>query len=38
LGTDELVKLFYTIYNPISSEKQKFKDIKELNADKAALF
>ncbi len=38
LGTDELVKLFYSIYNPISSEKQKFKDVKELNADKAALF
>lgn len=38
LKTDELVQLYYTTYNPISSQKQKFNNIGELNADKAALF
>lgn len=38
LKTDELVQLYYTLYNPISSQKQKFNSTVELNADKAALF
>lgn len=38
LKTDELVQLYYGIYNPITSQKQKFKNISELNPDKAALF
>lgn len=38
LKTDELVQLYYSIYNPITSQKQKFKNISELNPDKAALF
>lgn len=38
LNTDELVQLYYTIYNPISSQKQKFSRSEELNADKSALF
>ena len=38
LKTDELVQLYYTIYNPISSQKQKFNSVAELNADKSALF
>lgn len=38
LKTEELVQLFYSIYNPITSQKQKFKSIEELSPDKAALF
>lgn len=38
LKTEELVQLYYSIYNPITSQKQKFKNLTELNADKAALF
>lgn len=38
LKTDELVQLFYSIYNPTTSQKQKFKAATELNADKAAVF
>lgn len=38
LKTDELVQLYYSIYNPITSQKQKFKNISELNPDAAALF
>lgn len=37
LKTEELVQLYYTIYNPITSQKQKFKNLMELNPDKAAL-
>jgi len=38
LKTDELVQLFYSIYNPTTSQKQKFKAALELNTDKMALF
>ena len=38
LKTDELVQLYYTIYNPISSQKQKFNSNDDLNIDKSALF
>lgn len=38
LKTDELVQLYYTIYNPVSSQKQKFNSVAELNAEKSALF
>lgn len=38
LKTDELVQLFYSIYNPTTSQKQKFASIADLNTDKAALF
>jgi hypothetical protein len=38
LKTEELVQLYYGIYNPISSQKQKFKDLAELNVDKSTLF
>ncbi len=38
LKTEELVQLYYGIYNPITSQKQKFKNLAELNADKAVLF
>ncbi len=38
LKTDELVQLYYTIYNPISTQKQKFNSISDLNIDKSALF
>jgi len=38
LKTEELVQLYYGIYNPITSQKQKFKNLAELNIDKAALF
>lgn len=37
LKTEELVQLYYTIYNPITSQKQKFKNLMELNPDKSAL-
>jgi hypothetical protein len=38
LKTEELVQLYYGIYNPITSQKQKFKNLAELNPDTAALF
>lgn len=38
LKTDELVQLYYGIYNPITSQKEKFKNTEELNIDKSALF
>jgi hypothetical protein len=38
LKTDELVQLYYTIYNPVSSQKEKFNATAELNIDKSALF
>ncbi len=38
LRTDELVQLYYTIYNPISSQKQKFNSNEDLNVGKSALF
>ncbi len=38
LKTDELVQLYYTIYNPTTSQKQKFKNNAELNPDNSALF
>lgn len=38
LKTEELVQLFYGIYNPATSQKQKFQNIEELKPDKAALF
>ncbi len=38
LKTEELVQLYYGIYNPMTSQKQKFKNLAELNPDKAALF
>ncbi len=37
LKTDELVQLYYNIYNPGSAQKQKFAAVSDLNADKAAL-
>lgn len=37
LKTEELVQLYYGIYNPITSQKQKFQGIADLNPDKAAL-
>ena len=38
LKNDELVQLFYAIYNPTTSQKQKLPDIGALNASKSALF
>lgn len=38
LKTDELVQLFYSIYNPTTSQKQKFASFADLNTDKAAIF
>lgn len=38
LKTDELVQLFYGIYNPTTSQKQKFKTTTDLHPDKAAVF
>lgn len=38
LKTEELVQLFYSIYNPTTSQKQKFKTLDDLNPDKSALF
>jgi hypothetical protein len=38
LKTDELVQLFYSIYNPLTSQKQKFKAAADLSPDKAAVF
>ncbi len=37
MKTEELVQLYYTIYNPITSQKQKFQSLGDLNADSAAL-
>lgn len=37
LKTEELVQLYYGIYNPVTSQKQKFANLEELNADPAAL-
>jgi hypothetical protein len=37
LKTEELVQLYYGIYNPSTSQKQKFKTLDELNPDKSAL-
>ncbi len=37
LKTEELVQLYYGIYNPITSQKQKFQTIADLHSDKAAL-
>ncbi len=37
LKTDELVKLYYGIYNPTTSQKQKFESSEQLNPDKSAL-
>ena len=38
LKTEELVQLYYGIYNPSTSQKQKFQNLGDLNADTAALF
>jgi hypothetical protein len=38
MKTDELVQLYYTIYNPMTSQKQKFNTTAELNAGKAVMF
>lgn len=38
LKTEELVQLYYGIYNPSTSQKQKFKNLAELNPDTSALF
>ena len=38
LKTEELVQLYYGIYNPMTSQKQKFQNLTDLNPDKAALF
>jgi hypothetical protein len=37
LKTDELIQLYYTIYNPMTSQKQKIRSAEDLNPDKAAL-
>ncbi len=38
LKTDDLVQLFYSIYNPITSQKEKIRSITDLAPDKSALF
>ncbi|OGJ60341.1 hypothetical protein A3A67_03770 [Candidatus Peribacteria bacterium RIFCSPLOWO2_01_FULL_51_18] len=38
LKTEEIIQLYYTIYNPLTSQKQKFSSIEDLNPDKAAIF
>jgi len=38
LKTDELVQLYYTIYNPMTSQKQKFSHVEDLSPDTSALF
>ncbi len=38
LKTDELVQLYYGIYNPMTSQKQKIKNIADLHLDSSALF
>ncbi len=35
LKTHEVVQLFYNIYNPLTSQKQKFASLDELNVDKS---
>jgi hypothetical protein len=37
LKTDELVQLFYSIYNPLTCQKQKFNGIDDLNVDKSLV-
>lgn len=37
LKTDELVQLFYSIYNPLTCQKQKFSGIDDLNVDKSLV-
>lgn len=38
LNTNELVQLYYAIYNPMTSQKQKFTDVQDLKLDPSALF
>ncbi len=38
LKTDDLVQLYYTIYNPTSAQKQKFNSVSDLNVGKSELF
>jgi len=38
LKTHEIVQLFYTIYNPLTSQKQKFGTLEDLNTDASAVF
>lgn len=38
LKTDELVQLYYSIYNPSTSQKEKIHSIGELNADSGTIF
>ena len=37
LKTEELVQLYYGIYNPETSQKEKFKNLAELNLDKGVV-
>lgn len=37
LKTDELVQLFYSIYNPLTSQKEKLGALTEMNLDPSAL-
>lgn len=37
LKTDELIQLYYTIYNPMTSQKQKLTNMEALQPDKSAL-
>lgn len=37
LKTDELVQLFYSIYNPITCQKQKFNSMDDVNVDKSLI-
>jgi hypothetical protein len=38
LKTDELIRLFYDIYNPGTAQKEKFDTSEELNKDSSVLF
>jgi hypothetical protein len=38
LKTEEIIQLYYTIYNPMTSQKQKFSNLEDVNPNKAALF
>lgn len=38
LKNEDLVQLYYSIYNPAQSQKQKFEGLEQLNTSKAALF
>lgn len=38
LKNEDLVQLFYQIYNPTTSQKQKFQSLMDLNSDASALF